>query len=446
MAMEKVVVDAIARNESSVVAIGLFRPGFGFNDDGLGRQDGPPRLDAIPDAFGTGVVVDRRGLILTNYHVLREELRAYVRLGSQPFWCSARIKAADPLSDLAVLEIIDPVPAKLPLRPIVFGDVAQLKRGQFVISLGNPYAIARDGQASAAWGIVSNLGRRAPPIGEDRTPDQRPTMHHFGTLIQTDAKLNLGTSGGPLLNLKGEMIGLTTAMAALAGYEKSAGFAVAVDDTFRRVVNTLMEGREVEYGFLGVAPHDMNHIDLVAGQRGVRIDRIVQGTPAFEVLEPLDVVTHVAGDPVTTSTELMLSIGRRAAGDRVRLGVVRKGQPIEVTATLTKNNVPGRKIVTNPRPAWRGLRVEYPSALRSLLEAADRIPSNCVIVTEVEPGSPAAAEGIRKGSRISHVEDQPVDTPEKFLAATTPKRGPVRLQVSDSDGPAVARVIAEPPQ
>jgi len=441
-AMEKVVVEVIARSEASVVAIGLFRAGGLADGDGFARPDGP-RLDSIPDAFGSGVVLDRRGLILTNYHVLREETRAYVRLGGQPFWCTVRVKAADPLSDLAVLEITDPPLAKLTLKPITLGDGGNLKRGQFVISLGNPYAIARDGQASAAWGIVSNLGRRAPPVGEDRIPDNRPTMHHFGTLIQTDAKLNLGTSGGPLLNLKGEMVGLTTSMAALAGYEKSAGFAIAVDDTFRRVVKTLMEGKEVEYGFLGVAPADMAHIELTEGLRGVRINNVVEGTPAFEVLRPQDVVTHVAGEPVTSSTELMLSIGRRGAGEKIGLSVVRQGQPLEVTATLTKNNVPGRKIVTNPRPGWRGLRVEYPSALRSLMEA-EPIPTGCVIVTEVEPESSAAAAGIRSGMRISYVEGQPVDTPDKFLAAVLPLAGGVRLRVSEAGGQTAEKMVPPP--
>jgi len=441
-AMEKVVIEAIARSEASVVAIGLFRHGGFADGDGFARPEGP-RLDSIPDAFGTGVVLDRRGLILTNYHVLREHARAYVRFGGQPFWCTVRVKAADPLSDLAVLEITDPPLAKLKLEPIALGDGGRLRRGQFVISLGNPYAIGRDGQASAAWGIVSNLGRRAPPTGEDRTPDTRPTMHHFGTLIQTDAKLNLGTSGGPLLNLKGEMVGLTTSMAALAGYEKSAGFAIAVDDTFRRVVKTLLEGKEVEYGFLGVAPADMAHIELTEGERGVRINNVVEGTPAFEVLRPQDIVTHVAGEPVSSSTELMLLIGRRAAGERIGLSVLRQGRPLEVTAMLTKNNVPGRKIVTNPRPAWRGMRVEYPSALRSLMEA-EPIPTGCVIVTEVEPESPAAAAEIRPGMRISYVEGQPVDTPDKFLAAVGPLAGGVRLRVGEAGGQTAEKMVAPP--
>ena len=144
------------------------------------------------------------------------------------------------------------------LQPITFGDAATLKKGQIVIALGNPYAIARDGQPSASWGIISNLQRQAPsPRDGTRPSDGRETLHHFGTLIQTDARLELGTSGGALVNLKGEMIGLTTSLAALSGYERPGGFAIPVDDDFRRALETLKTGRLPDYGFLGVAPRTL---------------------------------------------------------------------------------------------------------------------------------------------------------------------------------------------
>src|SRR4030095_2005596 len=114
-------------------------------------------------------------------------------------------------------------------------------------------AIARDGQPSASWGIVSNLARKngPTPVPNPRSPtgsmSSKQTLSQFGTLIQTDAKLNLGTSGGALLNLKGEMVGLTTSMAAISGYEQAAGYAIAVDDVFRQALKALEEGREVEY-------------------------------------------------------------------------------------------------------------------------------------------------------------------------------------------------------
>ena len=154
------------------------------------------------------------------------------------------------------------------LPPIAFGNADELKKGQIVISLGNPYAIARDGQPSAAWGIVANLQRKAPATPSEADPTGRPTLHHYGTLIQTDAKLNLGTSGGPLLNLKGEMVGLSVALAAAAGYEAAGGYAIPVDATFRRAVETLKRGREVEYGFLGIQPTNLQQQEVLARPAG----------------------------------------------------------------------------------------------------------------------------------------------------------------------------------
>src|SRR5207253_7102267 len=133
-------------------------------------------------------------------------------IGRKPY--RATVKAADPWFDLALLKV-----EGAGLKPISFGDGHSVKKGAFVIALGNPYAIARDGKPSASWGIISNLQRQAPPPRTaTRASDGRETLHHYGTLIQTDARLELGTSGGALVNLKGEMIGLTTSLAALSGH------------------------------------------------------------------------------------------------------------------------------------------------------------------------------------------------------------------------------------
>ena len=150
---------------------------------------------------------------------------------------------------------------------------------------------------------------RFRPTESDATG--RQTLHHFGTLIQTDAKLNLGASGGPLLNLKGEMIGLCVALAAVAGYETSAGYAIPVDATFRRVLEPLKEGREVEYGFLGVQPANLQAEEVLAGLRGVRVERVVPGTPAARCgLKPDDVITAVGDAPIHDADELILEVGR----------------------------------------------------------------------------------------------------------------------------------------
>ena len=217
--LEKVLEETIARTEKSVVAIARVRkaaPGdpfhVEFRPDPFGRRPFQPvhplptDADFVPNEYGTGVVIDRRGLILTAYHVLGEDSDYFITAIDRKVY-RAWVKAADPRSDLAVLTVDGADVVSANLLPIQFGDAATVRKGQIVLTLGNPYAIARDGQPSAGWGIVSNLARKAPPSPEESDPAGKRTLHHFGTLIQTDAKLNLGTSGGPLVNLRGEMVG-----------------------------------------------------------------------------------------------------------------------------------------------------------------------------------------------------------------------------------------------
>ena len=304
------------------------------------------------------MVVDPRGLILTTYHVLGDESDYYVTTADRKVY-KATVKGADPRSDLAVLAI-----DAADLTPITFGNAAELKKGQIVISLGNPYAIARDGQASAAWGIVSNLARKAPATPSESDPSGRPTLHHYGTLIQTDAKLNLGTSGGPLLNLKGEMVGLSVVLAATAGYEAAGGYAIPVDPTFRRAVETLKQGREVEYGFLGIQPTNLRPQEILAGLHGMRVGQVVPGTPAARYgLKAGDIVTAVDDTPIYDADGLVLNVGKLPAEAVTRLSVLRGGSPRTIEVTLSKYAVHGKKIVTAADPAWRGLRVDYPTAV-----------------------------------------------------------------------------------
>ena len=124
-----------------------------------------------------------------------------------------------------------------------------------VLSLGNPYAIARDGSASVSWGMIGNISRRPAPVRQrDLGPPEAKTIHQYGTLLQVDTRMELGTSGGALVDLRGKLVGITTSLAALEGYEKSVGFAIPIDSFSRRVIETLCRGYEVEYGFLGLTP------------------------------------------------------------------------------------------------------------------------------------------------------------------------------------------------
>ncbi|MGB9690233.1 MAG: S1C family serine protease, partial [Thermogutta sp.] len=397
-AMESAIVNAVEKAEKSVVAIArvrVSRPGEVFNleprPDLFGQLFAPvPRLqpgdaDFVATDYAAGVIVDSDGLVLTLAQVLADDSEYYVTLSDHRVF-RASVKAADPRSDLAVLAI----PAH-DLTPIALGDAGTLRKGQIVIALGNPYAIARDGQVCASWGIVSNLGRKAPAFPSDQEPTGKPTLHHFGTLIQTDARLSFSTNGGALINLRGEMVGMLTALPAVAGFETAAGYAYPVDETFRRVLNHLKRGEEVDYGFLGVQPEGLTLKERASGNNGARVARVIPGAPAERAgLRPNDVITSVNGEKIYDEDGLVLLVGRLAADASVNLEVLREGRRFNVQAKLTKYPVRGKKIVTAPRPKWRGIAVDYVSALTIAPESFWQFPRtlDAVGVVEVDQDSP----------------------------------------------------------
>jgi serine protease Do len=395
------------------------------------------------------VGIDAKGLIVTNYHVLGDIKTAdyYVWLSRKPY--PAKVKAADPWLDLAVLQI------DAELRPVALGDGGSLKKGQFVIALGNPYAIARDGQPSATWGMVSNLARQAPsPRNATRPAAGRETLHHWGTLIQTDARLELGASGGALVNLKGELVGLTTSLAALAGYERPGGFAIPVDDDFRKALDTLKTGRLPEYGFLGVAPRFLADDERRAGRHGALVEDIVPATPAARAgLKTGDVITHVNRQRVWDDLDLIRQVSGKPADTQVTLSIERggsagrPGRRSEVAVTLSKKRVESDRMPFSEvsDPGWRGLRVEYATAAPLFREQSrDLDPAGCVGVVEVERDSPAWKAGMRPGDFVSRVDKERVATPAQFYGAVATQSGDVNLTLCAIAPDKATRTVAAP--
>ncbi len=454
-AMEDVLVRAIASAERSVVAIARVKRDTNqpidthhdpFNRMRPSVTPRPGDPEFIPNEYATGVVV-APGLVLTASHVLREDCDFWVTAAGQKIY-KAQVRASDPRSDLAVLDV-----PEAELTPIKFGDSTQLKKGQIVIALGNPYAIAQDGEPSASWGIVSNLARKDGPSFPTRDEPPGPSrfrLSQYGTLIQTDAKLNLGTSGGALLNLRGEMVGLTVSLAAALGYEQAAGFAIGVDETFHRALAELKEGREVEYGFLGIRlpqPTDPR----VRAMQGAVVQSTLDGTPAGRsLLQRDDVITHVNDNEVRGLDDLLLHVGKLPPDAVVRLTVERNGRILTVIVPeLAKYYVTRKQVVTNRPPAWRGLRVDYVTArpaldLRNLAEQGQIDPQGSLLITDVEESSPAWNEGLRPDMMISHVDNQRVTTPKEFRQAVADKTGPVELRLSPPPDDRPVRTI--PPE
>lgn len=459
LTLEKAVTEAIARAEKSVVAIARYRKGRLPPAQG-GTQPAPfapgragGLEEAAPNEYATGVVIDRQGYILTNYHVLGNPAENDYRVWSQRRPLTAigvqkaeHVTAGDPWTDLAVLKV-----EAADLEPMALGDTKDLRKGQFVIALGNPYGIAKDGQVSASWGVISNLGRPLPSAASESGSDSaRDSLYQYGGLIQTDARLNLGTSGGALVNLKGEMIGLITALAASEGYERSLGFAIPVNDVFLRTIETLKKGHKAEFGFLGVSPENLPDAMRRAGQHGALVTHVVPGTPASAArLKEGDIITRVNDEAVYDRNTLMYELGKQPAAAEIRLAVERgaevgrRGRVLEASATLSKRNVAG---VRQPYslaadPVWRGMRVDYATALPQTLlrQVWAQLSASTLAVTEVERDSPAWKAGLRPGTLLSRVDGQAVSTPAEFFTAVAGKPGPVRIQ-RGSDAPAEVTV------
>ncbi|MCS6852747.1 MAG: PDZ domain-containing protein [Gemmataceae bacterium] len=380
----------------------------------------------VPESFGSGVVIDARGLILTNYHVVREATKIYVRLPGLP-GSYADIHAADPRSDLAVLRLID----KRPVKPIRLGDGGQVRKGQFVLTIANPFVAGfRDGSPSASWGIVSDLRRKMP--GPASETELTKTLHHYGTLIQTDTRLNLGCSGGALIDLKGELIGLTTALPVTSGADTAGALAIPIDAGIRRVIEVLRRGEEVEYGFLGVVLSKSNWGD------GVHLADVGRDSPAWRAgLRQGDTVLAVNGVPVRDTDELYLAVGTLLAGSEAKLLVRSPGSTARtVSVKLAKYRVSDKlgPIIASQRPApVRGLRVDYSSILlqgSGVLSGALSMPPG-VCIREVQPNSPAEVAHLKVHDIITEVNRRPVHTPADFYREAGRVVGPLELTLLD---------------
>ncbi len=451
-AIERQFVDVIARCEGAVVSITRSKrtvgdPRWRGNPLRRGRPiDRPIDLTSSPSAFGSGVVIATEAtgdgrFVLTNYHVLQPEADPHgaavrepvtVRLSNHRV-VRAAVIAADPRSDLAVLRLdlsasgIDPAD----VRPIPLGDATGIRKGQFVLALGNPYAIARDGSASASWGLVSNISRRPAKEGDDSAAAQSgETIHELGTLLHVDTRLSLGTSGGALVDLDGELIGLTTSLAALEGYEKSVGFAIPIDASMRRVIDSLLKGYEVEYGFLGIHPGDVRPDELrIRGGPGEQVSAaraifVAAGSPAARGgLKSDDLILRINDEPVLNAEDLMREIGLLGPGATAAIDVWRPSSRRNLRTEITLGKWPvlddSRIVSTNRRhPTWRGIDVDYPTARRRFLtsDVMERY-HHAVLVLNVAEGTAAHEAGLRPGDFVTHVAGVDVETPQQFYDA-----------------------------
>ncbi len=264
------------------------------------------------EATGTGFVIDDEGHVVTNDHVVSGASSVSVSFpdGTQ---ASARMVAADRSSDLALLQVDAPASE---LEPLALGSSGDLVVGQDVYALGTPYGL----EGTFTAGIVSAL---------DRTI-QAPNGYTIDGAIQTDAAINSGNSGGPLLDAGGRVIGVTAQIESSNGGNVGIGYAIPID-LVKRVVSQLERGGAVAYAYLGVSVEPAT----VGDGHGAAIAEVRPGSPADEAgLRAGDVVTSADGDPVDSPEDITSAVGARQPGDELELTIVRDGSEQTITVTL----------------------------------------------------------------------------------------------------------------
>jgi len=359
------------------------------------------------------------GYLLTNAHVVEGATDIRVSMADRREY-KAQLVGSDPQTDIAVLKIEG---SGFPAIPI--GDSNRIEVGDIVLAIGNPFGIGQ----TVTMGIVGAVGRSGLNI------------EAYEDFIQTDAAINPGNSGGALINTRGELVGINTAILSRSGGNQGIGFAVPVNMA-RNVMDQIIKNGRVVRGYMGAGIQDVT-ADLAKGfglkqPRGVAITQVEPGSPAEKAgLKAGDVVTALNGAPVQSANELRLRISQTAPGTTVKLGVVREdGSAAELPVTLAQ--LPSREDRGGPAPSSRrgrggpmeGVEVEdlTPRVARQLGLPRD---ATGVVVVDVDPSSPAAAAGLRAGDVIQRVNRQPVESVADFNRLVRQAEGkPVLLLVN----------------
>lgn len=380
-----------------------------FRDPFFRRFFNLPDQAARPErSAGSGVIVDAaKGYVITNYHVIKDAQQVVVTLKDRRQF-QANLVGTDPGTDIALLKI-----DARNLQAIRLGDSDLLNVGDFVVAIGNPFGLGQ----TVTSGIVSALGRSGLDI------------EGYEDFIQTDASINPGNSGGALVNLRGELVGINTAIIGPSGANVGIGFAVP-SAMVKAVLDQIVRFGEVRRGRLGASSEDITH-DLAASlglksTDGAIISTVESGSPAEKAgLKPRDVVATVNGKAVRSSIDLRNKIGLMPIGETVNLGLIRNGRLLKAEVKIAKPPEPeGTEAETVPQLA---------GATVANLKSGSRRGAEGVLVTQVDAGSPAWLHGIRPGDIIIGVNRRKVRTVKEFLDAVQTNENRIFLTVLRGD-------------
>jgi serine protease Do len=408
-----------------------------FNDPmfrrffGLPEGEEPGRGEEAPGArgdkkrkqmmgLGSGVVVSAEGHIITNNHVIDGADEIIVTVGNGKREYPATKIATDPSTDLAVLKIDAPTK----LAAVTFADSDKLRVGDLAIAVGNPFGLTQ----SVTMGIVSAVGRGGTGITE------------FENFIQTDAAINMGNSGGALVDTEGRLIGINTAIFSRSGGNQGIGFAVPAN-LARSVMESLIKSGKVSRGFLGIAlqplSEDLAKAFQIEGAAGALVAAVSDKSPAEKAgIKEGDVVVEVQGKKVEGPRELQLIVAAIAPGTKVEVKLIRDGNEKKVSVDLAER--PSPNLAAADKPAG----VEEPDVLDGVtvsdIDAEARkkyaLPETAkgVVITEVDPDSPSADAGLKVGDVVHEINREAIDSSKQAveLSEKVKKEKKVLLRVS----------------
>ncbi|MBI3900866.1 MAG: Do family serine endopeptidase [Chlamydiia bacterium] len=341
-------------------------------------QQQPQQAPQPQIAGGSGFLITSDGYVVTNNHVIKDASRITVILSSGEEY-EATVKGADSRTDLALLKIPG---ENFPF--LTFGDSEQLKIGEIAIAIGNPFGLG----ANLTMGIISSKGKQDLGIAA------------YEDFIVTDAAINRGNSGGPLLNIRGEVIGVNTAILSLSGGYMGIGLSIPSQMT-QNVIEQILDQGSVKRGYLGIVlqPLDKDLAEALDldNQEGALISDVMKGSAASKAgLQPGDVILQLNGKPVKNVSKLRTEIGMSQPGSEITLHILRNNQHLTVKAQLDSFET---EVASVELLQKIGIEVENLS-----LEQAERIGFDGVVISSVKPNSPASQAGLRKGQIVTGIK------------------------------------------
>ncbi len=360
---------------------------------------------------GTGFIISGDGYIVTNNHVIEHADKVKIRLSTRES-VDAKIIGRDSATDLALLKI----DVKHQLTPLPLGDSDQLRVGEWVMAIGDPLMFDK----TVTVGVVSAKDRSG------LTAD--PGTRSFENFIQTDAAINFGNSGGPLINVSGEVVGINTAMFRPA---QNIGFAVPVN-TLKAILPQLRETGKVVRGYLGIniqnVDQDIAEAFNLKTMNGAFVQSVVPGEPADKAgVKPGDTIVRVDNVPIEDTRDLIGYVSGKAPKSNVRLAIMRDGKEITTSARLAERNAEDSAEEEREAGSRGGSRdkigiqvTELTPQLRQMYRVESSLEG--IVVLDVKEVSPAGEAGLREGDIITQVNGQPVSSSDDFGKIVTAAR------------------------